>query len=614
MSNFNYVVRDDEIPRVISCDNFHDLNVVDILKNDYEYILDSMKNESYYIYSPVGNFFEEILYNAKVVGFVIFDALSNFELRLIDCYILPEYRKNGLFLEVLSKFFAIGVNLRIVEPTRYVVELLIKYGFAKKVNENIVVSAIEFDFDECDINSNSDEYIQSNQNISSNFYDLSICSTIFCDGDNIVYHDLLKKDLDKYGSRKELNDEYFDNIKKLFSENFKYYNQVLTTLREDLPDSYFDYDEIVGEGDELSDYLLFLVRDGFLDYDGVIHVRNKLRLDYENGEIKDNIDMMKKLGKYMYDEKFNSMNYADFKSFFNEVYEGSDEFNIIASFFDVIGDNVELGDALLNILMNDDVTIFSDREYNYDLLEYDEILSQTDFNVDFSDEVDRKRYFDYLLKNRNEKYKLNNEEDNHAYPLQYNLDMFNVLKWFKKYDNYSDAIIKCDLPSLEYENSIKELLLKKGYVDETVNYDNWNEFADKFLTVKLLKEFLRENNLKVSGNKQELIDRVRENNLSLNQFTTTDCSFTKAADNYLKDNCWMEFYNIFLLIFDFADFYNYFEKHSGDIDDIAFEYLDEQIELANTNDDFDLLNNCVNIKKLIDKYYEELFINSHIFV
>ena len=76
----------------------------------------------------------------------------------------------------------------------------------------------------------------------------------------------------------------------------------------------------------------------------------------------------------------------------------------------------------------------------------------------------------------------------------------------------------------------------------------------------------------------------------------------------------MEFYNIFLLIFDFADFYNYFEKHSGDIDDIAFEYLDEQIELANTNDDFDLLNNCVNIKKLIDKYYEELFINSHIFV
>lgn len=63
----------------------------------------------------------------------------------------------------------------IMEPTRLVVEILIKYGFACKINDDIVASAIEFIVPGNHVLSNQ-EY--DDEELSTHYYDLSICSCI----------------------------------------------------------------------------------------------------------------------------------------------------------------------------------------------------------------------------------------------------------------------------------------------------------------------------------------------------------------------------------------------------------------------------------------------------
>ena len=150
-------------------------------------------------------------------------------------------------------------------------------------------------------------------------------------------------------------------------------------------------------------------------------------------------------------------------------------------------------------------------------------------------------------------------------------------------------------------------------IDDSVDYDNWDDFADNYLTVANIKEFLRKNKLKVSGRKKELVDRVRENNLSLDEFKTIDYRFTDKADDFLLKNSWMSFYNFFLIPYDIRDFYNFYKQHDGDIIDISLDYLDEHFDLANKDDDIDALEVCVNVKRLINHVGEE-FMNRSIFV
>ena len=60
----------------------------------------------------------------------------------------------------------------IVEPTRLVVELLIKYGFAKRITDSIVASSFEFIIPGEQVLSNVD--YDSSEELATHFYDLKI--------------------------------------------------------------------------------------------------------------------------------------------------------------------------------------------------------------------------------------------------------------------------------------------------------------------------------------------------------------------------------------------------------------------------------------------------------
>lgn len=121
------------------------MDVVEILRDEYGYIYDSILKENFLIKSPYCNLFKEIVFDSKVVGFCSYDHSREFlTAALNNIYIIPQYWGNGLFLKELLKTMDEYQKPSIVEPTRLVVELLISYGFAKKVGESIVASSIEF--------------------------------------------------------------------------------------------------------------------------------------------------------------------------------------------------------------------------------------------------------------------------------------------------------------------------------------------------------------------------------------------------------------------------------------------------------------------------------------
>ena len=143
MAQINYLKRENNTQKVFLTEDT--LNVGEILNDDYGYICDSIKKEGFILKSHECNLFKELVFDEKVVGFCSYDFSREFlTAALNNIYVLPEFRGNGLFLSELLKTMEEHNKPSIVEPTRLVVELLIGYGFAKRINDDIVASGIEF--------------------------------------------------------------------------------------------------------------------------------------------------------------------------------------------------------------------------------------------------------------------------------------------------------------------------------------------------------------------------------------------------------------------------------------------------------------------------------------
>ena len=215
----NYTTRADNTQKVYLCET--PLDVVNILRTDYDYLYDAISDEGIILKGLECNLFKEIVFDSKVVGFCSYDFSSEFiTAALNNIYVLPEFRGNGLFLAELQKTMVEYNKPSIIEPTRLVVELLVKYGFASKISDTLVASSLEFIVPGNHVQSNSD---YQKEELSTHFYDLNICSSIhFLDIEKgiIAYSSPLNYDIIHYdclNKRKSMDDgdylkaiEYFD--------------------------------------------------------------------------------------------------------------------------------------------------------------------------------------------------------------------------------------------------------------------------------------------------------------------------------------------------------------------------------------------------------------------
>ena len=461
MVKINYIIREENKGQLISEDAMLDaLDIEEILEKNYKYILDSMKNTHYLLTVNHCTYFKEIVFSKKVVGFcayTIINSISN--LSLVACYILPEFRGKGLFFDEINRVFESENELTIYQPPRYVMELLIKYGFAKKISENLAVTAIDIN-----IASNSIEKIFNAEKIlyedfvyTSNIYDLDSCGfLIFPEKDSKIIYltDVLNVDSKVYDpqkTRENITEDYADNI--------------LTTLEE-----------------------------------------NKEEIDTFINNIKRNSTKNTE-----YDRKEEDVDFEDLKKSIQKSTQTNDLIE------------------------------------NFEKIEYE-----------------KNSLFD------------KNSIDKEKYLLAYqNVSIYDFLNVFKDNRNIelTNSIINIDHEFTK--DYIKNLVLKEGYITNEMEKREFQEYLNS-LTVNEMKSILKNNNLTVTGNKPELIERISDYIPSNN---VVDCAYhiSEKGSKFIEDHEEIDFYNLYMKNFYYYEFQDYLISHDGPIDEISTKFLNEHI-------------------------------------
>lgn len=283
----NYTTRADNTQKVYLCET--PLDVVNILRTDYDYLYDAISDEGIILKGLECNLFKEIVFDSKVVGFCSYDFSSEFiTAALNNIYVLPEFRGNGLFLAELQKTMIEYNKPSIIEPTRLVVELLVKYGFASKISDTLVASSLEFIVPGNHVQSNSD---YQKEELSTHFYDLNICSSIhFLDIEKgiIAYSSPLNYDIIHYdclNKRKSMDDDYFTKIRDFLLENDVDIVDEISRLEDTLPVKSYDLEEVVGDDEGFSSYIQSLIDDGHVTYARAYEIKQQMSEEYEAGMI-----------------------------------------------------------------------------------------------------------------------------------------------------------------------------------------------------------------------------------------------------------------------------------------------------------------------------------------
>ena len=288
MEKTNYLIKKNNTQKVYLTEDT--LEITLILNEDYPYIMDSIRKENFILKSEKCNLFKELVFDNKVVGFCSYDFSREFmTAALNNIYVLPEFRGNNLFKEEFEKTMIEHNKPSIMEPTRLIIELLIKYGYARKINDNIVASAIELIVPGEHVITNKE--IKNEEELSTHFYDLNICAPIhLLDMGNciIAYSLTLNDDIIRYDcieNRSKINDDYFKQIKELFIKKEEEILKILVELEEKLPLKEFSLEEIIGNDDELSPYIETLIDDAHITYSKALEIKEQIKEEYEAGMI-----------------------------------------------------------------------------------------------------------------------------------------------------------------------------------------------------------------------------------------------------------------------------------------------------------------------------------------
>ena len=187
------------------------------------------------------------------------------------------------------------------------------------------------------------------------------------------------------------------------------------------------------------------------------------------------------------------------------------------------------------------------------------------------------------------------------------LEVFNVLNFLNSGYELEDILENGNFEKFSSSKECIEYLIDGEYIENiSINGQITAEEISKNYTVTQLKDLLKQNNLKVSGKKQELVERVLpilSGEGTLDNFTdSSNLKLTVKAQEFLKENEWIDLYMYALVVFRFEDYETYVENSSSDNIETALKFCDEIISRALLANQFLVLIEALSAKSHVYAY------------
>ena len=177
------------------------------------------------------------------------------------------------------------------------------------------------------------------------------------------------------------------------------------------------------------------------------------------------------------------------------------------------------------------------------------------------------------------------------------LEIFNVLNFLNSGYELDDILNEGTFGTFPSAEACIEYLVDNGYLIGTGGAITAESLSKKY-TVAQLKVLLKENGLKVSGKKQELVERL----LPVLSEGSGDYELTDKAKEFIKENEWIDLYMFALVAFRFDDYETYVASSNADNVQTALNFCDEIISRALVSNQFLVFIDALSAKAHVYAY------------